>query len=167
MTQSTLQVGACLAKSPPDKSKTTVREQKHNRLIPAPAQIVTVQRQDAFITLFPEDTQRLTYGIDYSDESEVIGKQWFTWAPSEDQHYRWQIAPARTFATSVQVSSFKLLQMASATYAGKQCQHERFQHLYRQVAVCSGNGIQACLRVYSQCMACDAATIPLATIKQS
>lgn len=67
-----------------------------------------MRRQDAFITLFPEATQRLTYGIDYTDESEVIGKQWFTWAPSEDQHYRWVIAPARTFATSVQVGCYTL-----------------------------------------------------------
>lgn len=124
MTRSTLQVGACLAKSPPDKSKTTVREQKHNRQIPAPAQPVTVRRQDAFITLFPEDTQRLTYGIDFSDESEVVGKQWFTWAPSEDQHYRWQIAPARTFATSVQVYTYKLVQVLSANKTCSICPGE-------------------------------------------
>lgn len=98
-----MQAGTCLARSMPEQSKDHVREQKHSRQIAAPAEPITVRRQDAFISLYPEGVQRLTYGIDYSDESEVIGKQWFTWAPAEDQHYRWQIAPARTFATCVQV----------------------------------------------------------------
>ena len=79
------------------------RTDKVNRHILAPKKELTVRREDAFITFFPESTQRLTYGIDESREALIIGKQWFSWAPSEDDHYRWQIAPARTYAPSLQV----------------------------------------------------------------
>ena len=79
------------------------RTDKVSRHILAPKKELTVRKEDAFITFFPENTQRLTYGIDESREAAIIGKQWFSWAPSEDQHYRWGIAPARTYAPSLQV----------------------------------------------------------------
>lgn len=79
------------------------RTDKASRHMLAPKKELTVRREDAFITFFPENTQRLTYGIDESREAAIIGKQWFSWAPSEDQHYRWGIAPARTYAPSLQV----------------------------------------------------------------
>ena len=79
------------------------RTDKVSRHILAPKKELTVRREDAFITFFPEKTQRLTYGLDETREAPIIGKQWFSWAPSEDLHYRWGIAPARTYAPSLQV----------------------------------------------------------------
>ena len=96
-----LQTGLAPAQSlGPAKDNRTDKASKH---ILAPKKELTVRREDAFITFFPESTQRLTYGIDESREAPIIGKQWFSWAPSEDQHYRWGIAPARTYAPSLQV----------------------------------------------------------------
>ena len=79
------------------------RTDKATRYVLAPKEELTLRRGDAFIQFFPEATSRLTYGIDHTQEAPIIGKQWFSWAPSEDQHYRWQIAPARTYAASLPV----------------------------------------------------------------
>lgn len=108
-----MQAGVVPAKYVPDPNKPRERENRHSRKIASPQEPVTVRQDDAFITFFPEDTQRLTYGIDYSYDCEVIGKQWFTWAPAEDNHFRWEIAPARTFATSVQVGKHSTKRMHS------------------------------------------------------
>ncbi|KAL0042919.1 hypothetical protein WJX79_003736 [Trebouxia sp. C0005] len=78
------------------------RSDKVTRKVLAPKKELTLRRGDAFITFFPEGTQRLTYGIDHLQEAPIIGKQWFSWAPAEDKHYRWHIAPARTYAASLQ-----------------------------------------------------------------
>lgn len=96
-----LQTG--LLPAPSAAASTEDQTDKVGRHILAPKQELTVRRGDAFITFFPENTQRLTYGIDDSKEAPIIGKQWFSWAPSEDEHYRWVIAPARTYAASLQV----------------------------------------------------------------
>ena len=79
------------------------RTDKVTRKVLAPKKELTLRRGDAFITFFPEGVQRLTYGIDHLKEAPIIGKQWFSWAPAEDKHYRWHIAPARTDAASLQV----------------------------------------------------------------
>ena len=79
------------------------RTDKVSRKVLAPKKELTLRRGDAFITFFPEGVQRLTYGIDHLKEAPIIGKQWFSWAPAEDKHYRWHIAPARTYAASLQV----------------------------------------------------------------
>ena len=34
-------------------------------------QVVTVRNGDAFVSLYPEDTLRLTVGIDHSEDAEV------------------------------------------------------------------------------------------------
>jgi UDP-3-O-acyl-N-acetylglucosamine deacetylase len=96
-----LQTQLCPAQSiAPSKD---ARTDKVTRKVLAPKTELTLRREDAFITFFPEGTQRLTYGIDHLKEAPIIGKQWFSWAPSEDKHYRWHIAPARTYAASLQV----------------------------------------------------------------
>lgn len=94
------------------------RTDKASRHILAPKKELTVCREDAFITFFPENTQRLTYGIDESREASIIGKQWFSWAPSEDQHYRWGIAPARTYAPSLQVCWLYFSRCSSSFFPG-------------------------------------------------
>jgi hypothetical protein len=67
-------------------------------------QVVTVQDGDSFVTLYPSDMLKLTSGLDLSALAPVIGKQWFTWVPfQEREHYRWIVAPARTFFTSLEV----------------------------------------------------------------
>ncbi|KAL3153399.1 hypothetical protein ABBQ38_011737 [Trebouxia sp. C0009 RCD-2024] len=78
------------------------RTDKVIRHVLAPKKQLTVRRDDAFITFFPEGTQRLTYGIDESREATIIGKQWMSWSPGEDHHYRWAIAPARSYHPSLQ-----------------------------------------------------------------
>lgn len=96
-----LQTQLCPAQSiAPSKD---ARTDKVTRKVLAPKKELTLRREDAFITFFPEGTQRLTYGIDHLKEAPIIGKQWFSWAPAEDKHYRWHIAPARTYAASLQV----------------------------------------------------------------
>lgn len=38
----------------------------------------------------------------------MIGSQWFTWSPEEagNEHFRWALAPARTFYPSVEVGGW-------------------------------------------------------------
>ena len=76
-------------------------------------QMVTVSRGDAFITLYPSDTLKLSCGVDHAKEAPIIGRQWFSWAPFQDDHYRWIIAPARTFYKSMKVPG-----AADRTFAG-------------------------------------------------
>lgn len=99
-----MQVGLIPAQFADDEEREDARTDKASRHVLAPKDPLTVRKEDAFITFFPEETHRITYGID-EKEAEVIGKQWFCWAPAEDQHYRWQIAPARSYAPSLQVRS--------------------------------------------------------------
>lgn len=67
------------------------------------AQVVTVQEGDAFVSLYPSDVLKISCGVDCPTAS-IIGKQWFSWTPDTDDHYRWIIAPARTFYTSLEAS---------------------------------------------------------------
>jgi UDP-3-O-acyl-N-acetylglucosamine deacetylase len=66
-------------------------------------QILTVSRGDSFISFNPSDTLKISCGVDHAKEAPVIGRQWFSWAPFEDDHYRWSIAPAKTFFKSMKV----------------------------------------------------------------
>lgn len=78
------------------------------QMVLCPQKEVTVRDGDKFITLYPGDTvERITYGIDFSAKAEVIGKQWFTWAGREDDHYSVAIAPARTFVTKDEVYNLR------------------------------------------------------------
>lgn len=58
------------------------------RLARAPSEPVTVFDGTAFISYVPDATMRVSYGIDHSSDSKVIGKQWFTWNVETDDHYR-------------------------------------------------------------------------------
>lgn len=69
-----------------------------------PKALLTVRGQDgSFVSFFPDQQTRLTYGIDHLAEAPIIGKQWLSWSPDDDEHYRWAIAPARTYAPSLEV----------------------------------------------------------------
>eukprot|EP00195_Chlamydomonas_chlamydogama_P005783 CAMPEP_0202901626 /NCGR_PEP_ID=MMETSP1392-20130828/14362_1 /ASSEMBLY_ACC=CAM_ASM_000868 /TAXON_ID=225041 /ORGANISM="Chlamydomonas chlamydogama, Strain SAG 11-48b" /LENGTH=544 /DNA_ID=CAMNT_0049588215 /DNA_START=73 /DNA_END=1704 /DNA_ORIENTATION=+ len=69
------------------------------RMAMRPTRPITVQDEDSFITLYPEETIRITVGIDHSEDAEVIGKQWKSWCMFEDLHYRFELADARTFVS--------------------------------------------------------------------
>lgn len=64
-------------------------------------QVVTVQEGDAFVSLYPGETLKISCGLD-CPAAPIIGKQWRSWVPDQDEHYRWIIAPARTFYTSLE-----------------------------------------------------------------
>ena len=68
-------------------------------------QMVSVSSGDSFITLYPSNTLKISCGVDHAVEAPIIGRQWFSWAPFHDDHYRWIIAPARTFYKSMKVRS--------------------------------------------------------------
>lgn len=50
---------------------------------------------------------RVSAGVDAAGAAPVIGRQWFSWAPTDadDEHYRWAVAPARTFYRSLEVGA--------------------------------------------------------------
>ena len=73
------------------------------QMVLRPKQVVSVTDGDKFITLYPgEDVERLSYGIDFKYEAPVIGKQWFSWARREDEHYSIAVGAARTFCQSLE-----------------------------------------------------------------
>ena len=75
----------------------------------APQEQVTVRGENgSFISFFPDTCTQLTYGIDHAEAAPIIGKQWYSWSPTRDDHYRWAIAPARTFAESCEVMTPEL-----------------------------------------------------------
>ncbi|KAK9847002.1 hypothetical protein WJX84_008281 [Apatococcus fuscideae] len=75
-------------------------------------QPITVQRGNSFISLYPSDRPRLTVGIDHHIDAPIIGKQWVTWCPLEDEHFRWTIGAARWYAPTGQ----HLIAMREAGY---------------------------------------------------
>ncbi len=56
---------------------------------------VVVHQQDSFVMAVPSDRLQFSYGIEFP--SQAIGRQWFSWIPSQDQPFAEAIAPARTF----------------------------------------------------------------------
>lgn len=67
-----------------------------------------MSKGDAFITFYPSDTLKISCGVDHAKEAPIIGRQWFSWAPFEDEHFRWLISPARTFYKSPKVGCLLL-----------------------------------------------------------
>lgn len=62
-----------------------------------PAESITIwDSDDAFISFIPGDEKRITYGIDFSHKSSIIGQQWYSWSDGAST-YEESIAPARTF----------------------------------------------------------------------
>ncbi|KAK9820752.1 hypothetical protein WJX74_011056 [Apatococcus lobatus] len=72
------------------------------RLVLNLKQPITVQKGNSFISLYPSDRPRLTVGLDHHIDAPIIGKQWVTWCPLEDEHFRWTIGAARWYAPTGQ-----------------------------------------------------------------
>ncbi|EFJ46631.1 hypothetical protein VOLCADRAFT_105382 [Volvox carteri f. nagariensis] len=70
------------------------------KLVLRPQSVVSVVRGSSFVTLYPEDTFRITAGLDRHREAPVIGKQWLTWCMFEDVHYKHALSGARGFVSS-------------------------------------------------------------------
>ncbi|GAX81596.1 hypothetical protein CEUSTIGMA_g9024.t1 [Chlamydomonas eustigma] len=67
------------------------------RKLLCPSEPILVRDGDAFIQLIPENTSRITVGIDHHEFAEIIGKQWFSWSMFEDTHFRFELADARMY----------------------------------------------------------------------
>ena len=65
---------------------------------------IWVRHEDAFVAALPAPELRFTYGIDF--ELAAIGKQWFSWSPTEDS-FAEAIAPARTFGLAHQIEQLQ------------------------------------------------------------
>ncbi|GIL74850.1 hypothetical protein Vretifemale_4715, partial [Volvox reticuliferus] len=70
------------------------------KLVLRPQSVVSVIRGSSFVTLYPEDTFRITTGLDRHREAPVIGKQWLSWCMFEDVHYKHSLSDARGFVSS-------------------------------------------------------------------
>lgn len=64
-----------------------------------------VQEGESFVAFFPGPSTQLSVGVDHAAVAPVIGRQWFSWSPGRDDHFRWEVAPARTFFASADVSA--------------------------------------------------------------
>ena len=115
------------------------------RLVMKVKETISVRRGDAFVTAYPSDVLRVSYGIDFSARSRAIGTQWFSWSPvdsnegssdpaslldaasspeswalAQDNSYLNAVAPARTFCLQEDVEAMLeagLIQGASARSA--------------------------------------------------
>lgn len=73
------------------------------RKAPAPKETISVIGDaGSFISFYPAEESMISVGVDYMQDAEVLGRQWFTWRTSDSsasneysEHYRWSIAPAR------------------------------------------------------------------------
>lgn len=86
----------------------TLRERTVNalpRTTPVLSSPIIIQEGDAMIALHPGPVPRISIGLD-DPEVDVIGKQWFTWSPETDNHFRWEIAPARLYFRSLEELSW-------------------------------------------------------------
>ncbi|MEL6352892.1 MAG: UDP-3-O-acyl-N-acetylglucosamine deacetylase [Cyanobacteria bacterium J06627_28] len=63
---------------------------------------ISVQSGDAWVTAYPSETLRFSYGIDF--ELAAIGNQWHSWSPDlAGEDFASAIAPARTFGLAHQI----------------------------------------------------------------
>ncbi|MEL7142403.1 MAG: UDP-3-O-acyl-N-acetylglucosamine deacetylase [Cyanobacteria bacterium J06643_4] len=64
---------------------------------------ISVQSGDAWVTAYPNETLRFSYGIDF--ELAAIGNQWHSWSPdlAAGEDFASAIAPARTFGLAHQI----------------------------------------------------------------
>ncbi|MGB3613654.1 MAG: UDP-3-O-acyl-N-acetylglucosamine deacetylase [Elainellaceae cyanobacterium] len=65
---------------------------------------LSLQDGEAWLTAFPSDGCRFTYGIDF--DVPAIGNQWFSWDP-EQEPFATAIAPARTFGLAHQIDQLR------------------------------------------------------------
>mmetsp|Transcript_5171 Transcript_5171/g.9499 ORF Transcript_5171/g.9499 Transcript_5171/m.9499 type:complete len:326 (+) Transcript_5171:2239-3216(+) len=61
-----------------------------------------VNHNESFISYYPDTTTKITVGVDMGRVAPIIGKQWFSFDMYEDDHYRWEIAPARMYISSLE-----------------------------------------------------------------
>lgn len=82
-----------------------------DRKAPAPKETISVMGDSgSFISFYPAEESMISVGVDYMQDAEVLGRQWFTWRTSDSSpqdeytgHYRWKIAPARRAYPSFEV----------------------------------------------------------------
>lgn len=67
------------------------------RMVPAVSRQVTVTDGEAFVSFTPDERPRLSAGIDFTRLAPVIGRQWATWSPLDEEHFYDTVALARTF----------------------------------------------------------------------
>ena len=63
-------------------------------------EIVAVRSGDAWVTAYPDDNLRFSYGIDF--DLAAIGNQWHSWSPAQASFVD-EVAPARTFGLAHQI----------------------------------------------------------------
>ena len=63
-------------------------------------EITSVQSGDAWVTAYPSDELRFSYGIDF--DLAAIGNQWHSWSPAKEDFVS-EVAPARTFGLAHQI----------------------------------------------------------------
>lgn len=69
------------------------------------SELISVQSGDAWVTAYPSEALRFSYGIDF--ELAAIGNQWHSWSPDAaagtGEDFASAIAPARTFGLAHQI----------------------------------------------------------------
>lgn len=65
-----------------------------------PNKIISLNEGESFITLFPSDKMKLSYGIDHYKRAPVIGKQWFSWCMQEEIDFKNNVSAAKSFVSS-------------------------------------------------------------------
>jgi len=74
---------------------------RKKKLHPYANKFITLNSNDSFISYYPDTSSKITVGIDLSKDAPIIGKQWFSYNIFEDDHYKWEIAPARMYINSL------------------------------------------------------------------
>eukprot|EP00879_Flechtneria_rotunda_P013901 GHRR01014518.1.p1 GENE.GHRR01014518.1~~GHRR01014518.1.p1 ORF type:complete len:330 (+),score=101.69 GHRR01014518.1:456-1445(+) len=66
-----------------------------------PSEAVAVHDAEGWMTFIPSNFTKLTAGVDHALTAPIIGRQWLTWS-SDDQHFRYTLAPARAYVESIE-----------------------------------------------------------------
>lgn len=76
-------------------------EKRKKKLRSHANKFITLNSNDSFISYYPDTSSKITVGLDLSKNAPIIGKQWFSYNIFEDDHYKWEIAPARMYINSL------------------------------------------------------------------
>ncbi|KAK7310123.1 hypothetical protein RJT34_07416 [Clitoria ternatea] len=76
------------------------------KMAPHVKEPVYVWRNDSFVTAFPSEVVRITYGINFP-QAPAIGSQWFSTTPLDSLVYSAQIALSRTFCIYEEVEQMR------------------------------------------------------------
>ena len=74
---------------------------KHRQAV---SELISVDDGDAWVSAYPSETLRFSYGIDF--ELAAIGNQWHSWSPGAETFaadFAREVAPARTFGLAHQI----------------------------------------------------------------